>query len=207
MCARYALAVEELDGLPLPPGHQALFNVAPTHYVPILQRSGGQWAADRMSWGHQPHWAKNRLINLRSEGILENAWKRAQYTHRRVIVPASGFFEWTTIAGERHPRYFHRIDNTPLLMAAIWSEDGESLEPQFIVLTTGANAIVREIHDRMPILFDEATAAEWLAATPREAELLHQLALPEDLLHHYGVTRKMNYPGYQNPDSVVPIAG
>jgi putative SOS response-associated peptidase YedK len=75
-----------------------------------------------MRWGLIPSWVKdtkigNRMINARAETVREkSAFKRA-YRALRLIVPASGFYEWKRDGKHKQPFAIHRPDGAPLAFA------------------------------------------------------------------------------------------
>lgn len=78
-----------------PPGPS--WNVAPTQSVPIVAERLDEGTIDRhlliARWGLVPSWAKDmkigsKLINARSESILEKPSFRKAAVKRRAIVPA-----------------------------------------------------------------------------------------------------------------------
>ncbi|GLF94558.1 SOS response-associated peptidase [Streptomyces yaizuensis] len=90
------------------------WNVAPTKEVHAILERPLKDAEDRrpvrqlrpLRWGLVPSWAKTpegaaRMINARSETVHEKPSFRAAFTARRCIVPADGYYEWVTEAGER----------------------------------------------------------------------------------------------------------
>jgi putative SOS response-associated peptidase YedK len=90
----------ELDEeISIPPS----WNVAPTSDVPILlERLVAGKAVRRLRlarWGLVPSWAKDpaigsRMINARSESVLEKPAFREAVRARRCAVPADGYYEW-----------------------------------------------------------------------------------------------------------------
>jgi putative SOS response-associated peptidase YedK len=83
------------------------WNVAPTDDVPIvLERLIDEGAERRQvrqlhvaRWGLVPSWAKDRgigsrMINARSESVLEKPAFRKAMQSRRCAVPADGYYEW-----------------------------------------------------------------------------------------------------------------
>ncbi|WP_458781869.1 SOS response-associated peptidase family protein [Arthrobacter sp. D3-16] len=83
---------KEVEGTP-PPGS---WNVAPTQSVPIVAERLDEGTIDRhllvARWGLVPSWAKDikigsKLINARSESILEKPSFRKAAVKRRAIVP------------------------------------------------------------------------------------------------------------------------
>lgn len=83
---------------------------------------------------------------------------RDAYRKRRCIVPVDGFFEWKAIKGQRakQPYGIAMKDGAPFGLAGIWANwkepaSGEWLRT-FAIITTDANELVTDIHDRMPVI-------------------------------------------------------
>ena len=138
-------------------------------------------------WGFVPHWMKDwpsrRPINARAETIFTKPFFRAAARHRRCLIPADGFHEWTGEKGHKHAWLFRRRDGRPLAMAGLWENwlgaDGSEVET-CVIITTGANADVAPIHERMPALLPSRAWDAWLdPATPaRDAAALLAPAPP-----------------------------
>jgi putative SOS response-associated peptidase YedK len=79
--------------------------------------------------------------------------------------------------------------------------------PTFAILTTEANALVAQIHARMPVILREQDEADWL--NPRlsldEAQAL-LVPLPAELLMAYEVSPQVNSPVYNTSDLLQPVA-
>ena len=203
MCGRFTLttpanALAEhfgavLDDLSLRPQ----YNIAPTHDVVVVRIENGERRLRTLRWGLVPYWAKDpavgsRMINARCETAAEKPGFRDALRRRRAIVPASGFYEWKKEGRRKQPFYFHARDNAPLAIAALWeswkSHDGHRLET-CCLLTTGANSLLADVHDRMPVLLSPHDYELWLDPTVREPEAVMPLltAAPEDSLAMYPV--------------------
>ena len=52
------------------------------------------------------------------------------------------------------------MDGKNLYMAGFCKGDGE--EERFVILTTAANASMKPVHDRMPLILEESEIAPWL---------------------------------------------
>jgi putative SOS response-associated peptidase YedK len=89
-------------------------------------------------------------------------------------VPVDGFFEWRAIRGQRakQPYAIAMSDGSPFGMAGIsenWREpaSGEWIRT-FAIITSDANELVAEIHDRMPVILAPAdTPAGWARSPTR----------------------------------------
>lgn len=120
MCGRFALTLpldamiglfEARDALGQDEGlARPRYNIRPTErilaVVALDEAEGGkERALCAFRWGLLPHWAKGPrdgppLINARSETIAEKPAFKSAFASRRCLVPADGFYEWTTHPGE-----------------------------------------------------------------------------------------------------------
>ncbi|MFF1831289.1 SOS response-associated peptidase [Paenarthrobacter sp. NPDC058040] len=77
-------------------------------------------------WGLIPSWAKDakigsKLINARSESILERPSFRSAAVKRRAIVPTEGDYEWQkTEDGKKIPNYLYSADESLLGFAGLY---------------------------------------------------------------------------------------
>ncbi|MGM9960452.1 MAG: SOS response-associated peptidase family protein [Allobaculum sp.] len=94
---------------------------------------------------------KTDIINARSETVQEKRMFRKGVETDRAIVVCSGFYEWH----DHRERYLFTTGHT-LYLAAIIVRDS------FVILTKAANSSVAPVHPRMPVIFDENEAKEWL---------------------------------------------
>ncbi len=93
---------------------QAHYNIAPTQMHPIIVERAGAVEARPMRWGLVPYWAKdqaigNKMINARSETLMERPAFRELLSSRRCLVPADGFYEWRKEGKTKQPMLIHLI--------------------------------------------------------------------------------------------------
>lgn len=187
MCGRFALfapldALTEYFDLAEPPAApwSPRYNLTPGQAVAVVREHEGRRRLDLLRWGLVPFWAKDasigrRLINARLDGLAVKPAFREAFARRRCLIAASGFYEWgDAVRGHRQP-YFIRASEAPLLaLAGLWERwraaDGQALET-CVIVTTGANAALAPIHDRMPVLVGRAEQALWLDARRGAAEV------------------------------------
>ena len=166
MCGRFALhasaeVVALQFGLDATPSLSPHFNIAPGAEV-LLLRGGGAALA---RWGLVPSWARDpatgaKMINARAETISQKPAFRDAYRRRRCLIPASGFYEWRSEGGRKQPYYVFPAAGELFAFAGIWERRAD-LESCAIV-TTGANAAMVPIHDRMPVILAPADYVPWL---------------------------------------------
>lgn len=112
-----------------------------------------------MRWGFETQ-SKSLLINARSETAASKPMFEPLTRQRRLVVPATGYFEWEKKDGAR-VKYLLTLNRAAVYMAGLYriTEKGG----EFVILTRDADEKIRFIHNRMPVLFTWNTALEWLA--------------------------------------------
>ena len=188
------------------------YNVCPTTQIHVIRGGDGQRHLQSMRWGFLPHWYKTPtdgplLINARAETIAEKPAFRAACRERRCLIPATGFYEWTKDPeGKRLPWYIHRSDGAPLAFAAVWQDwaRGDEAFRTCAIVTTGANARMKQIHHRMPVILEQQDWSLWLGEEGKGAATLMQAA-EEDVLDFYRVDPRVNSNRAKGEELVKPI--
>lgn len=175
MCGRYQLVLPleevlalfgaESDTEPFPPR----YNIAPTQPIHVVRMdSSGGRALTLMRWGFLPGWLKDPkgfplLINARAESAAEKPAFRNALRRRRALVPATGFYEWRREGKDKQPYFFAPAG--PIAFAGVWETwcgpNGEEMETAAI-LTTSAEGVPAEYHDRMPLTVPQEHYSAWL---------------------------------------------
>ncbi|MGH9177660.1 MAG: SOS response-associated peptidase, partial [Acidimicrobiales bacterium] len=200
---------------------QPRFNVAPTDPVAVVATSrGGARRVGAMSWGLVPRWEKalrsRRLINLRSETLLDRPGFRTALERRRCIVPADGFYEWkATGDGARQPHFIRACDGRPLALAGLWDvwrdpAAGPDVDPlrTCTILTTSPNEAMARLHDRMPVVLARDDWELWLDRSEDGAARLAGLLrpCPSEVLEVWPVGPAVNSVRNDGPHLIEPVA-
>jgi putative SOS response-associated peptidase YedK len=217
MCGRFVIAqprferIEHILGTEFPP--VALrYNIAPTQMVPVIrQTETGTYQMDDFRRGLIPFWSKESKIaystfNARVETVAAKPVFRTPFKSRRCLIPASGWFEWKTQSGKKHPYYFTSFGDEGLALADLWDHwrgaDGTTIH-SCTILVGDANELVSNVHDRMPIILPESAYQAWL--DPKE-DLRHikELLVPYDSnrLHYWPVTPAVNQARNDYPELI-----
>lgn len=225
MCGRYAFthSLDDLRALfgPLEVGDLASdprYNVAPTQSVPVVYLDEqGNRRIDTARWGLVPGWVKSpsdwkaSTFNARSEDVANKPAFRNAFRRGRVLIPASGFFEWRREGARKQPYYIRRKDGRPLAFAGlmdVWRDqsDDERLV-SCTILTTSSRGAIQELHHRMPLFIAADDFQEWLA-TSEPAVTLERLRdeVPVDDLELYPVTPAVNDARNEDPSFVRPLS-
>jgi putative SOS response-associated peptidase YedK len=206
-----------LDGVdPFP----ARFNIAPTQPI-LLIESNGEWRAagsnkpDRSAalarWGLIPGWVKDvssfpLIVSARSEGIAEKPSYRAALRHRRVLIPATGFYEWRRRgSGKPQPYLIRPLDGGLLALAGLketyLSPDGSEIDTACLI-STQARGAAAEVDERMPLIVEERRFARWLDCRAAEPSgIAPLLVCPDGLsLEAIPISEKVNTVANTGPE-------
>jgi putative SOS response-associated peptidase YedK len=106
------------------------------------------------------------------------------YRRRRCLLPVDGFFEWKAIKGQRtkQPYAIAMKDGTPFGIGGLWENWKEPTSGEwirtFVVITTDANELVAQIHNRMPLILAPLARAPPLPRLTAVAHSSRLLPLP-----------------------------
>ena len=215
-------ADELVDGIEDRDEQRGDYNVAPTRDVPTVRVRDGERNLDYLRWGLVPRWAKDlrigsRMINARGETVATKNSFRSAFSRRRCIVAADGFYEWKRLPDEfgnipakpkKQPMFIHRADGDPLAFAGLFERwvDAEGLREihTCTIITTTANEMMADIHDRMPVLLAPSDWEEWLAPDNGDTDGLQRLLVPapDALLSAYPVSDSVNSVKNNDPSLI-----
>ncbi len=220
MCGRYTLAapvnelVEQFDIDEYPSSITASYNIAPTQEVAAVIAEDEKRKLEMLRWGLVPAWADdpsigNRMINARSETVAEKPSFRKAFKDRRCLVLSDGFYEWRRTPDGKQPYYIHMKDGSPFAFAGLWESwrDAEEVR-SCTIITTEANELVGDIHNRMPVILAPEDYSLWLDPDFKEREALTSLLrpYPNDAMEAYPVSRRVNSPSNNAPGCIERVA-
>jgi len=192
-----------------------VYNLCPTQDSPVLRLVEGERQFDRMRWQLVPNWeptfsTKLMTINAKTETVFDSPLFRDLITCQRCIVPISGFYEWKTGGQRKRPFKIHLQNNAIMSVAGIWDtwRPGSPLERRsFSILTTAANGFMSDIHNRMPVILDNASLDDWLSPEIHERSDLQQLMkpCPDEWLAAVEVSPLVNSPKSNMPEILEPV--
>lgn len=226
MCGRYGISVtrEELteylsehydidvldEAITLP-----RYNIAPGQNVVSLINDGTKFRVGLLKWGFIPPWADSEksartVINARSETLKDKPTFKKSFYQRRCVIISDGFFEWYRTTSTKTPYYFYLKNNKIFGFAGIYTvfkrEDGTSLYTCCII-TTHANTLMKDIHDRMPVILTEEQAKTWLDPNIKDSNILEEILTeydPNDMQLHQ-VSSRVNKTNNDDGDIIKPI--
>jgi putative SOS response-associated peptidase YedK len=221
VCGRYSLATPAQSdmrgrfGLGESLEVRQRYNIAPgDDVVTVTTSKEGEPRGELLRWGLVPFWAKDpkvgyKMINARAETVADKPAFRDALKTRRCLIVADGFYEWRANparpSGRKQPFHITRADGAPFAFAGLWASwhgDGDEALRSCTIITTEANDLLRDIHDRMPVILPDQDAEEaWLDhGTP--PPLLQELLapLPDALTARRAVGPAVSDARHDEPD-------
>ena len=168
-------------------------------------------------WGLIPYWCKDagggrKPINAKGETVASLPSFREAYRRRRCVLPIDNFFEWKAIKGERakQPFAIGMKSGKPFALAGIWGNwqkpGSDEWVRSFAIITTTANELVSDIHERMPVIIPPESYDRWLSSVePDPRDLL--VAFPATLMTMWPISTRVNKPDNDDPailDALAP---
>lgn len=220
MCGRYTLSARRLERAEkalykLFPELDPRYNIAPSQDVPVIRESPEEkYELVMARWGLIPHWAKDTktgysMINARAETVAAKPAFRDAFRRRRCLVPADGFYEWKKAGAAKQPFHIRLKAGGDFAFAGLWERwrgEGQEIESCSIIVT-GANELLRPIHDRMPVILDPADYAAWLNAENWDPETLAGLLrpYPAERMEAVPVSSRVNSPKIDEASLLDPV--
>ena len=219
MCGRYSLhthpeVIALYFKLGLLPDITPRYNITPGTNILIVRQNPEQGRiADLYRWGLIPGWAKdpaigNKLANARAETVVEKPSFRSAFKRGRCLIPASGFYEWKKVAGRKQPYYVRPVGADLFSLAGLterWMGPDGPVH-SCTIITTDANDLMRDIHDRMPVILAPEDHAAWLDPANQATEKLKALLKPSPakLMAAHPVSTRVNTPKNDEPALIEP---
>ncbi|MFY0546188.1 SOS response-associated peptidase [Brevibacillus sp. H7] len=222
MCGRYTLATEPEDLMErfqlksLPFQLEARYNIAPGQLIPAIIGEQGERRIGQLRWGLVPYWAQDekigyKMINARAETLTEKAAFKQLFVRKRCLIPADGFYEWKQTEKGKQPMRILMRDGQLFSFAGLFdtwtSPDGRKVHTCTIV-TTKPNELVKDIHDRMPVIIRQEDEDLWLDRDTFDAERLQSLLVPYDAtrMKAYPVSPLVGNPRNDKPECIEEIS-
>ena len=199
MCGRYALA-KTLDDMAEDFGAvisdsglwdwSPNYNISPGAVVPVMAFNGRRARKIvPMRWGLHPSWKKTPpegrpLFNARVKTAAEKPSFRTPMRRRRALIPATHFYEWERLDGNKIPYVITEEDTELFCFAGLWDhwlvDEGISLL-SFTILTTAATGDVKHLHHRMPVRLPVYLWDDWLNWDKKPDRILQKMLSGDDL--------------------------
>jgi putative SOS response-associated peptidase YedK len=135
-----------------------------------------------------------------AETVAMKPYFRSAFKKRRCLVPADGYYEWLKLdAKKKQPYFCGAKDGKLLAFAGLWEQD------TFTILTTEANELAAQVHNRMPVILARNDFDAWLDTGNQDVQDLLR-PYPADLLFTRKVSTYVSKPGNQGPQCLEGVA-
>jgi putative SOS response-associated peptidase YedK len=192
------------------------WNGAPSQDLLVIRRYHvtGQVSLDAFRWGLIPYWTKDprggrKPINAKAETVRTLPTFRDAYRNRRCLVPIDSFFEWKAIKGQKakQPCAIGMKNGSPFGLGGVcenWKDptSGEWVRT-FAIITTVANELVANIHNRMPLILAPVDYKRWLSDEPDPHDLMKPH--PADPMRMWPTSTRVNKPENDDASILEPV--
>jgi putative SOS response-associated peptidase YedK len=214
---RYAI----VEGIDVPDNrvhnYTPRWNAAPSQELLVIRRNHqtAEVSLDPLRWGLIPYWCQDpkggrKPINAKCETVGRLPMFRDAYRRRRCILPVDGFYEWKAIKGQKakRPYAIAMKHGKPFGIGGLWENwkdpaSGEWIRT-FVVITTDANELVAQIHNRMPLILAPGDYARWLSDEPDPRDLMRPF--PAEPMRMWPISTRVNKPENDEPSLLEPVA-
>ena len=217
MCGRFQLSVkgkqisERFNVEVFDEFYKPNYNCAPSQKLPVITNTE-QHKLSYFKWGLIPFWAKDprigfKLINTRSETILEKPSFKNAFKKRRCLIPANGFYEWKKDKNKTPYRIFLKSEAI-FSMAGIWETWKDAEERpihSFSIITTKPNDLMESIHNRMPVILSPENEKQWL--NNDDEKILKKLFIPFESakMDAHTISKRVNTPKNNAEEIILPV--
>lgn len=215
MCGRFALSAKTKQIEKLVPGLKSeidfkpRYNIAPSQNILSVLNTKST-SIQYIKWGLIPFWSKDekigsKLINARIETLQEKPAFRNSLKSKRCIIFADGFFEWDKNTSTKKIPYFIRLKSQePFAFAGLWDswkDSDNNVINSCTIITTQSNELMKNIHNRMPVILQNELIPNWLSNDYFDLELIEELKEPysSEKMEMYMVSSIVNSPMNDNP--------
>lgn len=200
---------------PVPPHNmQPRYNIAPTQDVDFVALDkAGYRELLRGRWWLVPFFAKelpkSAMFNARIETVDTSGAFREPFKKRRCLIPADGYFEWTTslVDGKKDPWLLQLPEGKAFSFAGLWAHNDNLGITSCTIITAPAVEHIAHIHGRMPVILEEGAYDAWLSGEAQgdDAKALLLDNHLDSQLEFHRVGREVNNSRYEGTDTKKPI--
>lgn len=192
------------------------FNIAPSQLVLAIINDGTSNRMGFLKWGLIPPWAKDmsighKMINARAETLTEKPSFQKPFQKKRCLIIADSFYEWKRNDDKtKTPMRIKLKDDNLFAMAGLWdkwkSPEGQSVF-SCSVITTAPNELMKDIHERMPVILKPEDEHKWLDPSITDTNFLNQflVSFNKDQMEAYEVSSLVNSPKNNSIDLIQKI--
>lgn len=137
---------------------------------------------------------------------------REAFKRRRCIVPIEAFYEWKKLGPkDKQPYAIALADRSIMALAGLWETWRSSAQEtirSFTIITTRANDLCAEVHNRIPVILSPEMWPGWLAEEPADEPLLKSMLAPypAERMTMWPVDERVGNVKNNDPSLIEPIS-
>jgi putative SOS response-associated peptidase YedK len=183
------------------------YNIAPSQDLLAVRQANGKRELVALRWGLIPSWAKDGKLaqfNGRADTVAVKPMFRSAFKKRRCLVLADGYYEWLRDGRAKLPHLYEVDGGKAFAFAGLWEwwsgPEGENAPVESCaILTTEANDLAAQVHDRMPVILDADDYNAWL-----RGEQIPLVPFPADRMTVRPVNSIVNNARNECPECIDP---
>ena len=177
MCGRYYIGEKIIDQVQKAIGSIELSmtqvfcgDITPAMKAPVIAGRNNKPVLEQMTWGFHKFENQGLIINARAETVTEKRLFKECVKYRRILIPASGFYEWDK---DKNKVTFTLEEQPVLFLAGFYQRTEDAPDGRFVVMTTAANKSMEAVHERMPLMIKPESIDPWLYSEDVPDGLIH----------------------------------
>ena len=161
-----------------------------------------------------------KTFNAKGETLTTSRLYAPYFRSARCLVPADAFYEWKTLQDQpalpsgkqpKQPMAIRLKEGRSLMFGglfSVWKEEGGEGQRRgsFSIITTQANELMSQIHQRMPVILREEDHERWLDRSYKDTDALQKLIQPyaAEEMEAYPVSRYVSNSKNEGPECLSP---
>ena len=192
------------------------WNGAPSQELLVIRRNHytGELSLDPLRWGLIPYWCEDPKGGRKADQRQVRDGAHVADVPRRLSAAAvhRAGRRLLRVEGDQRSEGEAALRDRHEGRQPVWAWGvvGELERPglgrvdrTFAIITTDANELVAEIHDRMPLIIAPGDYARWLGEEPDHGDLMRPFSA--DPMRMWPISTRVNKPEHDDPTIVEPI--
>lgn len=191
------------------------YNVAPGQQIISIINDGNKNRVGLLKWRFIPPYAKDektpyQTINAKAETLKDKYAFKSSFEQKRCVILADGFYEWKKEKDRKQPMRILMKDEKIFPIAGLYSTftrpDGSKLHTVSLI-TTEANELMKDIHERMPVILSDDHIKTWLNPKEHDLTKLSDILLPykANFMKSYKVANLVNDARREDPECILEV--
>ena len=135
---------------------------------------------------------------------------KTSFRKHRCLIIADGFFEWDKEKKKKRPVYIRLKSHEPFGLAGlynVWESPSGEKACTCTIITTEANELIKQVHERMPVIVPREKEDFWLNPENQDLDQLKKVLRPYSGydMEYYEVSAKVNSPSNDFSEIISPV--